>query len=63
MPQQFQEDMPLQMYVNPLVHGARLPAVFSRWLVDPPDPLSIPPQVISAKRSQWIKEWSDLVVH
>jgi thiamine transport system substrate-binding protein len=57
----FQEDMPLQMYVNPLVHGARLPAVFSRWLVDPPDPLSIPPQVISAKRSQWIKEWSDIV--
>jgi thiamine transport system substrate-binding protein len=50
------------MYVNPVVEGAQLPAAFSKWSVDPPEPLSIPPAVISAKRSQWIKEWSDLVV-
>jgi thiamine transport system substrate-binding protein len=58
----FQEDMPLQMYVNPIVEGAQLPAAFAKWSVDPAEPLSVPPAVISAKRSQWIKEWNDLVV-
>jgi thiamine transport system substrate-binding protein len=59
---QFQEDMPLQMYVNPLVEGATLPPAFSKWAVDPPHPYSIDPATISAKRSQWIKDWTDLVV-
>ena len=58
----FQEDMPLQMYVNPVVTGAALPAVFTKWAVDPPKPYSIDPATISAKRSDWIKEWTDLVV-
>jgi thiamine transport system substrate-binding protein len=58
----FQEDMPLQMYVNPIVAGAKLPAVFTKWAVDPPHPYSIDPATISAKRNDWIKEWTDLVV-
>ncbi|HEV7523606.1 MAG TPA: thiamine ABC transporter substrate-binding protein [Acidimicrobiia bacterium] len=58
----FQEDMPLQMYVNPVVRGATLPAVFTKWAVDPAHPLSIDPATISAKRSDWIKEWTNLVV-
>jgi thiamine transport system substrate-binding protein len=57
----FQEDMPLQMYVNPVVTGAQLPAEYGKWLVDPPDPLTIPPQVVSAKRNQWITEWNDIM--
>jgi thiamine transport system substrate-binding protein len=59
----FQEDMPLQMYVFPLVQGAQLPPAFAKWSINPAEPLSIPPSVISAKRSQWLKEWNDLVVH
>ncbi len=58
----FQEDMPLQMYVNPVVKGAALPAAFARWLVEPDHALSIDPALISAHRSDWIKEWTDLVV-
>jgi thiamine transport system substrate-binding protein len=58
----FQEDMPLQMYVNPVVTGAVLPAVFTKWAVDPAKPYSIDPATISAQRSAWIKEWTDLVV-
>jgi thiamine transport system substrate-binding protein len=58
----FQEDMPLQMYVNPIVAGAKLPAVFTQFEVDPPHPYSIDPATISAKRNDWIKEWTDLVV-
>jgi thiamine transport system substrate-binding protein len=58
----FQEDMPLQMYVNPVVTGAKLPAAFTEWAVDPPHPYSIDPATISAKRADWIKGWTDLVV-
>jgi thiamine transport system substrate-binding protein len=58
----FQEDMPLQMYVSPVVAGAKVPAVFTEWAVDPPHPYSIDPATISAKRTEWIKEWTDLVV-
>ncbi len=58
----FQDDMPLQMYVNPIVKGARLPAVFTQWAVDPPHPYSIDPATISANRNDWIKEWTNLVV-
>jgi thiamine transport system substrate-binding protein len=63
MTRRFQEDMPLQMYVNPVVPGAKLPAVFAKWAVVPPHPYSIDPATISAKRNDWIKEWTDLVVH
>jgi len=58
----FQEDMPLQMYVNPIASGAKVPAVFSKWAVVPAHPLSMDPATIAAKRNDWIKEWTDLVV-
>jgi thiamine transport system substrate-binding protein len=58
----FQEDMPLQMYVNPVVTGAKLPPAFTQFAVDPPNPLSVDPATISANRTEWIKEWTDLVV-
>ncbi len=58
----FQEDMPLQMYVNPVVAGAKLPTVFAKWAVVPAHPWSIDAATISAKRNDWIKEWTDLVV-
>jgi thiamine transport system substrate-binding protein len=58
----FQEDMPLQMYVNPIVTGAKLPPEFTRWAVDPTHPYSVPPATISANRNDWIKEWTDRVV-
>ncbi|HUI47492.1 MAG TPA: thiamine ABC transporter substrate-binding protein [Acidimicrobiia bacterium] len=58
----FQDDMPLQMYVNPIVAGAQPPAVYRKWVVDPPGASSIDPAVISAKRNDWIREWTDLVV-
>ncbi len=58
----FQDDMPLQMYVNPVVPGAQLPPEFLKWAVAPAHPLAIDPALISAHRSDWIKEWTDLVV-
>jgi thiamine transport system substrate-binding protein len=58
----FQDDMPLQMYVNPVVEGARLPPEFEKYAVDPPDPLTLDPASIAQHRNDWIKEWTDLVV-
>jgi thiamine transport system substrate-binding protein len=59
---EFQDDMPLQMYVDPIVSGSTLPAAFAKWEVRPEHPYSIDPATISAKRSDWIKEWTNLVV-
>jgi thiamine transport system substrate-binding protein len=58
----FQQDMPLQMYVNPIVNGATLPVEFTKWAVDPPHPYSVDPAMISAHRTEWIKDWTDRVV-
>jgi len=58
----FQDDMPLQMYVNPVVTGAVLPTEFVKFAADPAHPYSIDPAIIAARRSNWIKEWTDIVV-
>jgi len=58
----FQQDMPLQMYVNPVVKGAQLPAVYQQWAVVPAEPLTMDAATIGAHRDTWIKEWTDLVV-
>ncbi len=58
----FQDDMPLQMYVDPVVRGATLPAEFTKWAVDPAHPYSIAPAAISANRTEWIKEWTAIAL-
>jgi thiamine transport system substrate-binding protein len=58
----FQEDMPLQMYVNPVIVGATLPPVYAKWSVTPPNPYTMDPQAIGDGRDSWIKEWTNIVV-
>jgi len=58
----FQEDMPLQMYVNPVIAGATLPPVYAKWAVMPPHPFTMDPQTIGNGRDAWIKEWTSIVV-
>ena len=58
----FQEDMPLQMYVNPVIVGAALPPVYEKWAVRPPHPYTMDPQAIGEGRDSWIKEWTNIVV-
>jgi thiamine transport system substrate-binding protein len=58
----FQQDMPLNMYVNPVITGAQVPAVYAKWAVIPSHPFTLSPQQIGAQRDTWIKEWTDLVV-
>ncbi|MER5767445.1 thiamine ABC transporter substrate-binding protein [Streptomyces sp. NPDC001985] len=58
----FQEDMPLNMFVNPVIKDAKLPELFTEFgaVVDKPETLA--PQKIADNREQWVQSWSSLVV-
>ena len=58
----FQEDVPLQMFVFPVVTGTKLPTVFTKFAQVAADPLSLPAKEIGAKRDAWIEQWNDTVL-
>ena len=57
----FQEDIPLRMFVFPVLEGVELPPVFERWAPRVPDPLSLPAERIAAEREAWVKRWTDVM--
>ncbi|MDK1475120.1 thiamine ABC transporter substrate-binding protein [Streptomyces sp. 549] len=57
----FQEDMPLNMFVNPVRDDAELPEVFTRYGERIEDPHSVSPAKIADNREQWVKQWSSLL--
>lgn len=59
---QFQEDMPLQMYVYPVRPDAALPDVFTKFAVKPANPIELDPQSIGANRERWIDDWTSAVL-
>lgn len=59
---QFQEDMPLQMFVFPVNPAAKLPQVFERWAQVPAEPATLGPAEIAAHRDEWIKAWTEVVL-
>jgi thiamine transport system substrate-binding protein len=61
--QQFQEDMPLQMYVYPVNTTAKLPDVFVKYNQIPAQPAALDPAVIASNRDQWIQAWTQAVLH
>jgi thiamine transport system substrate-binding protein len=58
---QFQSDMPLNMYVNPVVNDAVVDPVYARWTVIPAKPYTIDAKTIGANRDAWIKQWTDIM--
>ncbi|MFV2117891.1 thiamine ABC transporter substrate-binding protein [Streptomyces sp. Act-28] len=58
----FQEDMPLNMFVHPVVRDAKLPELFARHGVVVDEPLTVAPEKIARNRDQWIQSWSSLVL-
>jgi len=52
-----QADIPLQDFVFPAVPTTTLPPVFSEFAAQVPQPLTLPPDTIAAKRDQWLTEW------
>jgi thiamine transport system substrate-binding protein len=59
---QYQEGIPLQMYVYPAVRGTKLPSVFTRFALQPPA-FSMNATTIGASRNQWLDEWTQNVLH
>jgi thiamine transport system substrate-binding protein len=57
-----QEDIPLQMFVLPVLPSAALPDVFTRFSQVPSRSLTMDPATISANRDRWINEWTDIVL-
>jgi len=58
----FQEDVPLSMFVFPVVPDAALPPEFEQFAVVPSAPLLLAPQEIEANRDRWVDEWTDIVI-
>lgn len=59
---EFQEDMPLNMFVYPVVEGASVPAEFTEYGPAAKNPETMAPEKIAEKRDQWVKSWTSLVL-
>lgn len=58
----FQEDVPLQMFVNPARTDAKLPEVFTKYGAKIDNPATMAPEKIAKNREQWVDTWSSLVL-
>ncbi|MFD7135375.1 thiamine ABC transporter substrate binding subunit [Streptomyces sp. NPDC059894] len=58
----FQEDMPLNMFVYPVLKGAAVPAEFTAYGPAAEDPETMDPADIADHRDQWVKSWTSLVL-
>jgi thiamine transport system substrate-binding protein len=59
---QFQEDMPLQMFVYPVNPNAVLPEAFVKYAQAPEQPAVLDPDMIAVKRDSWIQAWTKVVM-
>ncbi|MFJ9538798.1 thiamine ABC transporter substrate binding subunit [Streptomyces sp. NPDC101225] len=59
---EFQDDMPLNMFVYPVRKAARVPAEFQKYGQPAKDPERMAPGKIAENRDQWVKSWTSLVL-
>lgn len=59
----FQEDMPLQMFVFPVIPDASLPDVFTKYAVIPEKSETLDFAEINANRESWLQAWTETVLH
>jgi thiamine transport system substrate-binding protein len=59
---EFQEDLPMQMFVYPVLPSAELPAEFVDYAQQPDQPASLEPALIAANRDKWIQDWTETVL-
>jgi len=59
---QFQEDIPLQMWVYPADGTAGLPEVFRKFAPLPARPATLDPRLIEERRDSWTREWTRIVL-
>ncbi|WP_327353130.1 thiamine ABC transporter substrate-binding protein [Streptomyces sp. NBC_01304] len=58
----FQDDMPLNMFVNPVAKDAQVPEVFTKFGAQATDLQTMDPKRIADNREKWLKSWQSLVV-
>ncbi|MFD9636349.1 thiamine ABC transporter substrate-binding protein [Streptomyces violascens] len=58
----FQEDMPLQMFVDPVAKDAAVPPEFTKFGAKITNSATVAPDKIAKNRDQWVKTWSSLVL-
>jgi thiamine transport system substrate-binding protein len=61
--EEFQEDVPLQMFVYPVNPNAQLPDEFTRYAQAPEQTAELAPEVIAENRDAWIQAWTDVVIN
>ncbi|GAB2823809.1 thiamine ABC transporter substrate-binding protein [Streptomyces chlorus] len=59
---EFQDDMPLNMFVYPVREGAQVPEDFARYGPQAEKPETMAPAKIADHRDQWVKSWTSLVL-
>jgi len=59
---QFQEDMPLQMFVYPVNPNAALPEAFVKYAQSAELPVTMPSELMAQNRDEWIQTWTDIVL-
>ena len=59
---QFQEDIPLQMFMYPVNPQTALPDVFLQWAQKADRPASLDPAFIAANRDRWLADWTEAVI-
>jgi thiamine transport system substrate-binding protein len=59
---EFQEDVPLQMFVYPVNPEAELPEEFTKYAQAPEHTAQLSPDGIAANRDAWIQAWTDVVL-
>lgn len=57
----YQDDIPLNNFLYPVLPDAELPAEFTQHAPQPTDPVVLPPQEVADNRDRWVQEWSDLM--
>lgn len=59
---EFQQDIPLNMFVYPANSDAALPADFITYTVFPDEVRLFDPAIVDANREAWIREWTEIVL-
>ncbi len=59
--EQFQVEVPLNLFVFPVNPAAELDPVFVEYATIPESPLSLDPSEIAANREAWIERWTEIV--
>jgi len=58
----FQEDIPLNMFVFPVLEDAELPEVFVEFVAIPENPAIVDYELIDENREEWIQSWTEVML-